>query len=453
MSTSTNPQQQAPLSLDTLISEITSPTSFPALAHLLKSFAPKDVRDVILGSTLSGGGDPLDVLDVVSNTLGVLWILSARVNAHPQARPRFSYIEQFCATFDVNQARLAPERVTLLARGIVNISHQMGDPKLSLKPLYDLLTRFPPNLSYLTPLHPLFVVASLQSSHLPSTQQTPITRVLSTPIKEINTNLCPDLGYNDNLVYHYVGGCCWVGSKVWVEAQEFFEIVIGAPAQAPSAIQMEAAKKLLLVQLIKDGKLSPLPKYTHPHLPRLLKQTPYHLLVKHFPLQLGELKSVVEKERDVFVADENLGLVLQVLDAAPRWAIQKLTHTYLSLGLGEIAKSVGMEGEVEEVGRILLSMIEKSEINATISIDGTVTFNDSVAGRGGVSKGEMDRALREAQYQAEVLQYLEREVGRSREYLVKAAKGRDEVWGGAPGIGDEDLMLGVGPGAAVWEGD
>lgn len=44
--------------------------------------------------------------------------------------------------------------------------------------------------------------------------------------------------------------------KRWEEAEEFFEICVSSPAQVPAAIQLEAYKKLTLVQLISRGAVS-----------------------------------------------------------------------------------------------------------------------------------------------------------------------------------------------------
>jgi COP9 signalosome complex subunit 3 len=76
-----------------------------------------------------------------------------------------------------------------------------------------------------------------------------------TPITTISTTLSPDLHYNDNLVYHYAGGIALTALKRWAEAEEFFELVVSAPGQVPSALQLEALKKLVLVQLIAKGKV------------------------------------------------------------------------------------------------------------------------------------------------------------------------------------------------------
>ena len=51
-----------------------------------------------------------------------------------------------------------------------------------------------------------------------------------------------------------------------------------------------------------------------------------------------------------------MGLVKLVLSRAPRWTIKKLTDTYLTLGLTEIGREVGVE-DVEEVRRTVLSMV------------------------------------------------------------------------------------------------
>lgn len=47
----------------------------------------------------------------------------------------------------------------------------------------------------------------------------------------------------------------YAGLKRWAEAQEFFEICACSPGSAAAAIQMEALKKLILVQLIHEGKV------------------------------------------------------------------------------------------------------------------------------------------------------------------------------------------------------
>ena len=78
--------------------------------------------------------------------------------------------------------------------------------------------------------------------------------MLQTPITHIDTSLS-DLTYLDNLKYHYVGGIALAALGRWDEAEDFFEICIASPAVVPSAVQLEALKKLKLIQLISKGKV------------------------------------------------------------------------------------------------------------------------------------------------------------------------------------------------------
>ena len=65
----------------------------------------------------------------------------------------------------------------------------------------------------------------------------------------------------------------------------------------------------------------------------------------------------------------------------------------------------------------VLRQIETGEIEASIDADGSVTFADDEPAA--VSKAELDRALRVAQEQEQVLRKLEREIAKNKEYLQK----------------------------------
>ncbi|KAI0698795.1 hypothetical protein C8Q76DRAFT_757488 [Earliella scabrosa] len=398
-------------SLDDVLNHITTSNNPNSLHSYLKSFAPKDMRETILASTLGSGQDPLVVLDPSQNTLGYLYILSARLQQHSNSAPTPSLdaIESFCRRFEPSHARLAPDRVTLLARGIVRASEASSNPKYALSPLFNLVSRYPPHLSYLTTLHPIFLKVCVATRHF-----TTALPVLSVPITQIDTSLS-DITYNDNLVYHYAGGMALGALKQWRKAEEFFEICVTAPAQTPAAIQLEAYKKLVLVQLIQYGETVPPPKYTLPAILRMFKSTAYSNFVKYYPSQPQQLRQLATKEHDLFQQERNLGLIQQAIDRAPVWLIKKLTATFLTLGLADIGKEVGIDS-VDEVREIILSMIESGEINGSISADGTVTFADPVPQ---FSKDDLDRLLVEAQQTSRELLEVERHLNASKEYLTK----------------------------------
>lgn len=65
--------------------------------------------------------------------------------------------------------------------------------------------------------------------------------------------------------------------------------------------------------------------------------------------------------------------------------------------------------------------IETGEIDASIDVHGSVTFADDEPAV--ASKAEIDRVLRVAQEQEQVLRKLEREIARNKDYLHKVRIG------------------------------
>ncbi|KAJ7207529.1 hypothetical protein GGX14DRAFT_455661 [Mycena pura] len=426
------------LSLDRILHEITTTNNLQALNHTLKNGLPKESRETILSSPLAGGQDPLAILDLRQNTLGVLYIMSARLNA-TNAPVALDMVLSFCQTFLPEQARLAPERVTLLAKGIVRLA-SMHTMSWAVTPLYHLLNRYPHNLSYLTTIHPIFLQTCLVAN-----QPTAALPILATPIANISTTLS-DLTYNDNLIYHYLGGIILAVLKRWADAEEYFEICVTAPGAVPAALQLEAMKKLRLVQLISRGEVSPLPKYAHTALPRIFKNSIYHDLISAYPQNSERLCALLEKEKQTFSSDKNLGLVTQAIDRAPRWTLKKLTATYVTLGLADIARSVGIQSE-DEVRALLLSMIETGDISAQISASGTVTFSDPPPE---FTREEVDAVLLSAQTQSAHLEALEREMARSKDFMSKAIKAQDSGASWSAGMPEDEMYAHAMGGGGAW---
>ncbi|KAJ3551166.1 hypothetical protein NM688_g4871 [Phlebia brevispora] len=286
------PAIEIPSTMDQLVAVL---ISTPDLSIVDKTFKKmeKDAREALLVSSLSTGEDPLSRLDVDTNTLGWLYILSARLSAQGAPAPQLSIIQLFCSRFKPEDARLAPERITMLAKGIVRAA---GDDGLSLvvKPLRDLVIRYPPSSAHLTNLHPIFLNACVKTRNFAAALP-----VLTSPIYQVDTKIS-ELSWNDNLLYHYAGGVAFGALKRWQEAEEFFEICVTAPAQTPASIQLEALKKLTLVQLILYGKPMSPPKYTNQLLIRNLKNSPYHNLARNYPQKRSTLVTTTTKDGETF---------------------------------------------------------------------------------------------------------------------------------------------------------
>lgn len=354
--------------------------------------------------------------------------------------PNWQIIEDFCLNFDADQARFAPDRVTKLAKGIHRLAGHLSNPSLAIPPLRNLLIKYPPDASYLTTIHPIFLIACVSTANFNSALP-----ILQHPITNVDTiEISPDLTYNDNLIYHYLGGIALAALKRWKDAEEYFEICVTSPGAVPAALQMEALKKLRLVQLISTGQVSNLPKYTNPHLARLFKNTPYWSFISAYPNNTQQLREIYDKEKHLFAQERNLGLVQQAINRASRWSLKKLTATYVTLHVSDIGKAVRIDSE-DEVRALLLSMIESNDICAEISASGSVTFSDPPPQ---FTKEQLDSVLRDIQEQTQLLGALDQEMGKSREFLSKVVKSSD-TWTGS--TQDEEIISGIILSQAIWE--
>jgi len=394
-----------------------------------------DGADPLLNMGLGTGGGR----QAAAYTLGTLYMLSARLSMPSPPQTSFQTIVEWCATFEPHQARLASDRVTKLARGIVYWAEQQGHPEDALEPLRLLVTRYPPSPAYLTNVHPIFVQLCCTTRHFMLALP-----ILSTPITEIDKEIS-DLHYTDNLVYHYCGGVALGALKRYREAVDFFEITVSSPAAVASAIQVEAYKKLSLIQLILYGKTSPPPKYTSPAVSRAFRNSsstqPYLKFINAVELSDAESARKLVKEVDAFQVDNNLGLLKQVLDRLPWLAVKKLKETYMKLSLEEIGREVGLSATWDDpkgARALIVDMIAAGELSALIHPDGTVSFEEESALLPAPSKIQIETALEQARDAVERLAELDRTIGRSREYIQKALHQRDS---GGMGWQDDESMM------------
>ncbi|KAJ1481665.1 hypothetical protein T484DRAFT_1806690, partial [Baffinella frigidus] len=106
-------------------------------------------------------------------------------------------------------------------------------------------------------------------------------------------------------------------------------------------------------------------------------------LATHKP---DEVQKSIDKYRTVLVRDQNLGLANQALASVYKRNIQRLTQTFVTLSLEDIAqemgvrqqqKEVGLQGAEEAKGQ-LLAMIGQGQISASIDESkGMVSFDKS----------------------------------------------------------------------------
>jgi COP9 signalosome complex subunit 3 len=155
---------------------------------------------------------------------------------------------------------------------------------------------------------------------------------------------------------------------------------ISVPAIVPSAIMIDAYKKFVLVSLILSGQVrrdtsdltarvtnnvvqtGQLPRYTSSGLQRHFRHAcaPYEELATSFQTRsVADVTKCIEQNREAYVKDGNWGLVKQASKALVRKNIQRLTQTYLTLSLQDIADNVKLKSK-DEAEKILLRMVRRA---------------------------------------------------------------------------------------------
>ncbi|GAA5973923.1 hypothetical protein JCM8115_007107 [Rhodotorula mucilaginosa] len=416
------------------------------------SAAPAAAASHSLEGRLQDGSDPLRVLDPTLHALAYLYILNARLGGtRPDWTELGPLVQAWCETCDLEVARSVPDQVLHLASQLCMLAEASNQLSLPLQPLNALLARYPLP-GHLTALHPLFLRVVMASQLYPVAHE-----VLSRDITDVDKSLFP-IRYQDHLLYHYLGGTILALLGDYTRAASLLETCVSAPGSHASMIQVDAHKKLVLVQLLAFGKVQSLPRYTSQAVSQAIKvlSAPYAEYVSAFrTLDRSKVAAAVEKGRDVFARDLNLGLVSLCEDSLRRRQIQNLTETYLTLSLGAICSHVGMdaaaEKDLKEVETEIGEMISNRQIYATLTppaepssssarAETTVTFSDdpeSYLSHETVAR--VTRAIESAQQLEKKWGHEANKLEASREFVQKAwstaATGPASGVGGGAGAG------------------
>lgn len=310
----------------------------------------------------------LEQLDPTLHSLGYLYILEACTSwpvTNEQARRLVLILSRFLTSCVADQIRLAPEKFIAVCKSFKDQVLMLEAPIRGVVPLLEAVKKLRSS-EHLTTLHPDF----LQLCLLAKCYKTGLS-ILEDDIFEVDQP-------RDFYLYCYYGGMICIGQKRFQKALELLHNVVTAPMSSINAIAVEAFKKYVLVSLIYNGQFSTsLPKYTSSAAQRNLKTIcqPYIELANTYSIgKISELESYIQTNREKFDSDNNLGLVKQVVSSMYKRNIQRLTQTYLTLSLQDIANTVQLSSP-KEAEMHVLQMIQDGEIYATINQrDGMVRF-------------------------------------------------------------------------------
>ncbi|XP_060186873.1 COP9 signalosome complex subunit 3-like [Lycium barbarum] len=303
------------------------------------------------------------------HSLGYLYILKAILSApvsKEEANGLLVSIARFINSCSVEQIHLAPEKFIFVCRRFKDLVMLLEAPIRGVAPMLTAVRKLQVSSEQLTALHSDFLLLCV----LAKCYKTGMS-ILEDDISEVDQP-------RDFFLYCYYGGMICIGQKQFGKALELLHNVVTAPMSNLNAIAVEAYKKYILVSLIHLGQFSTsFPKYTSSVAQRNLKNfsLPYLELANSYGNgKISEFETFVQANTEKFESDNNLGVVKQVVSSMYKRNIQRLTQTYLTLSLQDIANTVQLSNS-KEAEMHVLQMIEDGEIYAAINQkDGMVRF-------------------------------------------------------------------------------
>mmetsp|Transcript_37820 Transcript_37820/g.103965 ORF Transcript_37820/g.103965 Transcript_37820/m.103965 type:complete len:434 (+) Transcript_37820:80-1381(+) len=405
----------------------------------LKDFLRNDLEIL---KTLAGQIDQaLPLLDPAQHTLGVAFLLAAQLSAgvYSNRRLTFAYVGNFLRVADEQQLKKASVQANSLCKSYAQMAVDDGQQAMlqSIAPLRCAIEKLRPDPETMTPVHSEYLRVCLKAKayHLG-------VRILDQPIFDIapTSNNCMHMTAASFLCYFYYGALIRIGMKEYTQALQLLLVTLTCPASCLSAIQADAYKKYALVSLKINGELQPLPAYASHIVHRFAKNAGYAVEIAE-AFKQGDpaaLARVVEEKAAAIQADNNMGLVKQVVESLHRHKVQTLTKTYLTLSLAEIARELGLEeSRTPEVEELLFDMISSGEINARIEQNtGNVSFEGEDEEMDVGMVDELQDQLQQILELASRVSSFEQEILSSEAYIRKTTTFEGERTGTALGAYD-----------------
>ncbi|MBA0587156.1 hypothetical protein Gorai_000291, partial [Gossypium raimondii] len=270
-------------------------------------------------------------------------------------------IARFITSCIAEQIRLAPDKFITVCKRFKDQVLLLEEPLRGVAPMLTAIRKLQSSSEHLTALHPEFLLLCL------------LSRCYKAGLSILEEDVFEG---NDKHWKKVVPES--IGASTQCTLLLYTSVVVTAPMSTVNAIAVEAFKKYILVSLIHHGQ-SPtnLPKYASSVAQRNLKNLcqPYIELANSYSNgKIADIETYVEANKDKFESDNNLGLVKQAVSSMYKRNIQRLTQTYLTLSLQDIANRVQLNSP-KEAEMHVLQMIKDGEIYATINQkDGMVRF-------------------------------------------------------------------------------
>ncbi|XP_015911586.1 COP9 signalosome complex subunit 3 isoform X2 [Parasteatoda tepidariorum] len=401
--------------------------SFPVTFESLHEFVSKSTT--LLMKNINILDDVLETLDVQEHSIGVLAVLTVKFNMPniPEYDAQFFRVQEFINNCNGEQVRFAPDMFVrlchLVTSSLIERQQYIRGIPLLIKAIQKIQL-FP---SQLTTIHAYLCQLCLLSKCMK-----PALQFLDIDVTDINK----EKGTYDTknfLLYYYYGGMIYTSLKNYERALYFYEVAITTPSMAVSHIMLEAYKKYILVSLILYGRIPNLPKFTSQVVGRFIKplsQAYHDLAVAYSSNSPIDVRAAITKHNEVFVRDNNMGLVKQCMSFLYKKNIQRLTKTFLTLSLTDMANRVQLSGP-QEAEFYVLKMIEDGQIFASINQkDGMVVFLDNPEKYNSPAMFQhLEDEMKKCISLDEKLRQMDQEITINSKYIQKSSEMRDTYEG------------------------
>ncbi|XP_001632254.2 COP9 signalosome complex subunit 3 [Nematostella vectensis] len=350
----------------------------------------------------------------------------------------FTQIQQFINICSKDQIQFSVEKFAHLCHFITQCLVDLKQPMRGIQIMCTAIQKAQQSPTQLTSIHTdlaqLCLLAKCFSPALP---------YLDCDIYDIHKE-GSKLDAKTLLCYYYYGGMIYTALKKFERALYFFEVAVTCPAMDVSHVMLESYKKFILVSLILHGKIINLPKFTSHVVQRFLKplSAAYHEVANSYSSNnQSELQAVVTKHQETFTRDNNMGLVKQVCSSVYKKNILRLTKTFLTLSLSDMANRVQLSSP-KEAEEHILRMIEDGEIYASINQrDGMVCFHDNPEKYNNPKMlKKIDQEMRLFQQLDEKLQQMDRQLAVNPQYVQKTMSSHAEEDVGIGRMREDVLM-------------
>ncbi|KAJ4458851.1 putative COP9 signalosome complex subunit 3 [Paratrimastix pyriformis] len=339
--------------IDAITNLSTDPKNWDQLLNSLKSVEEHLVKNP---AAIDHG---LVVLNPTHHSLGMCFLLNCKALANVTTPGFLDQVALFIHQADWRQIRRAGSRFANLCRHYSEVLISQRSVTVAVRDLKAALILLRPSVNHVTPLHTQYLKVCILAKMYHQT---------TVAVDGDVTEIMPGTSARDLVLYFYYAGIALIGLKRFKRAQMFLQMGLSVPTTCTHAMLAESYKKYILVSLIVDGRVPSLSRVLNSMITRQLQVIckPYLDFAQAFnTYDPDQAHAVAAAHGELFVADKNMGLVKQCIQALYRRIIMRITTTFLTLSLADIATKAKLPTP-RDAERLVVRMVEAGEIQASI---------------------------------------------------------------------------------------